>query len=144
MTGLLVTETGAPAEAVVGVCGAIAFEDSNKAALLLESEGTSRTYPDLEVSRRGFNDHAAGLPGFVGMLMMSAEDISGYIIKEEEVLRLYWLHEDMAACGVLALEIGDVFYIGFYEPSSLERIKNCKTPPEVKEALEFSEDGFHL
>lgn len=144
MTGLLVTETGAPSEAVVGVCGGIAFEDSNKAALLLESEGTSRTYPDLEVSGGGFNDHAAGLPGFVGMLVMSAEDISGYIIKEEEVLRLYWLHEDMATCGILALEIGDVFYIGFYEPSSLERIKNCKTPPEVKEAIEFSEDRFHL
>lgn len=57
-------------------------------------------------------------------------------------MRLYWLHEDMAACGILALEIGDV--IGLYEPSSLEGIKNCQMPPEVKEAIEFSEDRFHL
>lgn len=105
MTGLFVTETWASAEAVVGVSGGIAFKDGNKAALLLEGEGTRGTYPDLEVSWGGFNDHATGLPSPVGILVMAKEDIAGYIIKEEEVLGLYWLHEDMAACGILALEI---------------------------------------
>ncbi len=119
MTGLFVTETWAPAEAFVWVSGGIAFEDGNKAALFFESEGTRGTYPDLEVSWGSFNDHATGLPGPVGISVMAKEDIAGYIIKEEEVLGLYWLHEDMAACGILAFEIREVFYSGLNEPPSL-------------------------
>ena len=138
-----VPEARTSSEAVVGVGARITVEHFEEKAFLWEGEWFTGMDPYLEVTGRGFNHHATGLPGVIRELVVTFYGCPIEVVHQKIMRWVQGLHEDMSAFGIMCLEVRYFVDMGIDPPESFLEIEHGQLPVSVEKAVQFFKDGFH-